>query len=416
MATRQYIGARYVPKFYTNSVDGSAQWEANVVYDPLIFVTLTNGHMYISKKQVPATVGTPASNVEYWLDMGSYNGFIQHLQDEIDDINSDIQNLTFDRSRKFAIITDSYGIKIEGTNVPFTEWFRQYMGLTEGVNYTSSYLAGAGFIANTVHFTDVIDRLVANMPSGMSADGITDLIIAGGLNDHSITTGLDAAIESTIAYAKSKLPNAKIYIAVVGNAFDISTRQDMINNVVNHYLNCAKYGAYPLQNVQYVMLNRTYFQSDGTHPNNDGNKAIGEALACAVNKGYTKQYSSLTDFVVSGDSDSGLTTTAQRAHVMIDNNTIRLTTTNIQASYASAKTVQQGSALIGTFTSNTIIGNQYVWTTARVMCNGGTDDGVEFTLPVFLVNGSIYIVLPRNVNVTGFTIYRFNIMYNTLDC
>lgn len=88
MATRQYIGARYVPKFYTNSVDGTTQWEANVVYEPLIYVTLTNGHMYLSKKQVPATVGTPASNAEYWLDVGDYNGFIAGLQDEIDTINN----------------------------------------------------------------------------------------------------------------------------------------------------------------------------------------------------------------------------------------------------------------------------------------------------------------------------------------
>ena len=88
MATRQYIGARYVPKFYQNSVDGSAQWESNIVYEPLTFVTLTNSHMYISKKQIPATVGSPVSNIEYWLDVGSYNGFIEELQDEIDTINN----------------------------------------------------------------------------------------------------------------------------------------------------------------------------------------------------------------------------------------------------------------------------------------------------------------------------------------
>lgn len=88
MATRQYIGARYVPKFYQNSVDGSTQWESNVVYEPLMYVTLTNGHMYISKKQVPATIGSPVNNIDYWLDIGSYNGFIEQLQNEIDDINN----------------------------------------------------------------------------------------------------------------------------------------------------------------------------------------------------------------------------------------------------------------------------------------------------------------------------------------
>lgn len=88
MPTRQYIGARYVPKFYTNSVDGSAAWESNVVYEPLTYVTLTNGHMYISKKEVPATVGTPASNISYWLDCGSYNGFIDDLQSQINTLNA----------------------------------------------------------------------------------------------------------------------------------------------------------------------------------------------------------------------------------------------------------------------------------------------------------------------------------------
>ena len=86
MATRQYIGARYVPKFYQNSVDGSTQWESNVVYEPLTYVTLINGHMYISKKQVPATIGSPATNIEYWLDVGTYDGYIDDLQQQINAI------------------------------------------------------------------------------------------------------------------------------------------------------------------------------------------------------------------------------------------------------------------------------------------------------------------------------------------
>ena len=108
MATRQYIGARYVPKFYENSVDGSTQWESNVVYAPLIYVTLTNGHMYLSKKQVPATVGTPASNAAYWLDIGDYNGFIEELQDEIDDINNRLIGKIVDMTKQ--------GLPTDGTS------------------------------------------------------------------------------------------------------------------------------------------------------------------------------------------------------------------------------------------------------------------------------------------------------------
>lgn len=113
MATRQYIGARYVPKFYENSVDGSTQWESNVVYDPLVYVTLQNGHMYISKKQVPATVGSPASNVAYWLDMGSYNGFIDSLQNQINVLDTEVDDLQYLKAGYTNVI--SLGVKNDGS-------------------------------------------------------------------------------------------------------------------------------------------------------------------------------------------------------------------------------------------------------------------------------------------------------------
>ena len=84
----QYIGARYVPIFYQNSQDPtSSLWENNVTYEAMTWVSLANGHMYISKKQVPANIGSPADNGEYWLEAGQYNAYIQQLQDQIDDMN-----------------------------------------------------------------------------------------------------------------------------------------------------------------------------------------------------------------------------------------------------------------------------------------------------------------------------------------
>lgn len=88
MSHLQYIGARYVPIFYDNSVDHSTEWEPNVRYDPMVWVTLSNGHMYLSKKTVPDTVGSPAMNMDYWLDVGSYDGYITLLQNQIDTITA----------------------------------------------------------------------------------------------------------------------------------------------------------------------------------------------------------------------------------------------------------------------------------------------------------------------------------------
>lgn len=50
---RQYIGARYTVKVYENIADPStAEWDANVFYEPLMLVTYHNGS-YLSKKDVP---------------------------------------------------------------------------------------------------------------------------------------------------------------------------------------------------------------------------------------------------------------------------------------------------------------------------------------------------------------------------
>ena len=85
--TRQYIGARYTIKVYENSqTPGSADWEANVVYEPLTMVTYGYSS-YLSKKEVPANIGDPATNPSYWVTMGSYNGQIANLQSQIDAIH-----------------------------------------------------------------------------------------------------------------------------------------------------------------------------------------------------------------------------------------------------------------------------------------------------------------------------------------
>ena len=91
---RQYIGARYVPLVYENTVDpSSAEWQENVNYEPMIIVTFNLGS-YMSKKYVPASVGNPAENPDYWVQMGQYNGQIAHLQSEIDALDDKVDNIT----------------------------------------------------------------------------------------------------------------------------------------------------------------------------------------------------------------------------------------------------------------------------------------------------------------------------------
>ncbi len=106
MATRQYIGARYVPKYFENSETGDSTWASNTSYEALTMVTWNN-LTYTSKIPVPASVGNPASAPQYWVITSNVNAQIDQLQEEVgnlsdtvddiddrvDDINSSVENL-----------------------------------------------------------------------------------------------------------------------------------------------------------------------------------------------------------------------------------------------------------------------------------------------------------------------------------
>lgn len=85
----QYIGARYVPIVYTNPDDSSANWKANVPYEPLTIV-VDNGDSYTSKKAVPDNIGEPADNPEYWVKTGDFNASLLALQNEVHSIETKI--------------------------------------------------------------------------------------------------------------------------------------------------------------------------------------------------------------------------------------------------------------------------------------------------------------------------------------
>ena len=88
MSVRQYIGARYVPKFYENEL-GTPEWRPNVIYEPLTIVTYS-GNSYTSKKEVPAMAGSPDLTPEYWAATGDYNAQVAQIQNDINQLRLDV--------------------------------------------------------------------------------------------------------------------------------------------------------------------------------------------------------------------------------------------------------------------------------------------------------------------------------------
>lgn len=169
MANLQYIGARYVPKFYLNP-DYPApdtrnnDWKSGVDYEALTIVTYNNDS-YTSKQPVPDTVGSPIDNPDYWACTTKYTAAlvalqttVQNLEDFVNPavpINTEAQTVTGAINelalRTGTIVTpEMYGAVGDGTtddSAAISE------AATHGLVYCGSntyYIANNCFVSNSL--------------------------------------------------------------------------------------------------------------------------------------------------------------------------------------------------------------------------------------------------------------------------
>ena len=191
MAQLQYIGARYVPVWYHNSVDDTSNWEVNVEYEPLTFVTSLNNHLYLSKKTVPDNIGTPADNTDYWLDMGVFSGGgsiddlrqeVEALDGRVDDIESDIEDLGDDNiyarlhNKKIIVLGDSL---TEGSGSALHNTWCEQMAARYDCTVVNEGLSGSP-IGGTSYADSFISRIDAILAANDTCDYF---VISGGAND-----------------------------------------------------------------------------------------------------------------------------------------------------------------------------------------------------------------------------------------
>lgn len=105
MANRQYIGARYVPKFYQGS--NGNEWESGVIYEALTMVTYLS-NTYCSKKPVPARTITPNLDTEYWVLTAAYSSQTAKLREEFEDYKETVNENLGDINNILDVITEGY--------------------------------------------------------------------------------------------------------------------------------------------------------------------------------------------------------------------------------------------------------------------------------------------------------------------
>ena len=299
MAQLQYIGARYVPVWYVNSVDQTANWEVNVEYEPLTFVTTPNNHLYLSKKTVPDNIGTPAQNTDYWLDMGVYGGNYSQLQQEIDDMkdgtivgslqyqiteNATDIDILKNKKRYYIFQGDSYSLT---STYSFSTWpqiLASYMSLTAD-DYTLLSNDGAGFVDTGTYGT--FEQQLENNPI---SENVTDILVAAGANDNSYTeVNIYNAVTSYISKAKTLYPDARIHIAMVGWSRQKTMAVNIWQKVYGAYKDAAlAHNCDFIEESSYSLIMGSDFFDNSVHPNELGQLKIGKTLCSALNGYPTK--------------------------------------------------------------------------------------------------------------------------------
>lgn len=303
MATRQYIGARYVIKVYENSLDhSSAEWEASVTYEPLTMVTYQNSS-YLSKKYVPGSIGNPADNPQYWAVTGAYNGQILSLQNQINDNKDDITALKRTTRNTAIYIGNSYTAGDPGASIKGTYELTKDM-------FNASYMyeaGGAGFLTYTGHSTTFSDLLqTAINDSSFDNTDVTDIIFLCAWGETQAlknkgTSQFMSELQAALSTIKNLIaanfnPNVRVSISF------IEARQERsIAGTIEgtsywdepFYVHYAFSWLVHRYNIEYlgwlsweILLLPSMYVSDKYHPNQNGYNVIAACFKQAYNGHY----------------------------------------------------------------------------------------------------------------------------------
>ena len=354
----QYIGARYVPIWYQNSIDQTANWEVNVQYEPMTFVTTPNDHLYLSKKEVPDNIGSPASNPDYWLDMGTYSGSYPAIVSRLDNLDNEVDEI-FDRisgdilaNKAIILQGDSYAV--EDANGSWAYNVYTQLNDTTGLKVYKLATGGAGFLGATGGQT-FLDAMQIFAPTVTNPDDITDIYLLGGYNDASISFTKNDIITAIVTYAdyvKTVFPNAMIHIGCV--AWGKRGENDLIaKTVIPAYM----YGCTQRRNLTYINgseninHNLAYIADapDLIHPTTDGNDIIAGQLLNVIKGGEIDIYWDNLDTTFVPTDAGGATSGSVVLHTCQKNDITELVINSWNLIFISGLSGFTGQAYTGNF-------------------------------------------------------------------
>lgn len=321
MSQLQYIGARYVPVWYVNTDDNnSADWQPNVEYEPLTFVTTSNNHLYLSKKEVPDTIGNPANNMAYWLDMGVFtNAQIAALQQQVDDLELKVGDLddlnTTDKDSVVDAINEL--VEVNDNEKPHiilvgdsydafgTSIFNQIISAYPDWDIKKTSIGGNSFSHALNTSKNSYKKSLQEMTLTDAEKAVVNrIIIMGGYNEIDDRSDIEAGVADTVSYIRNTFPNADIEFMPVGRDNSSTTEITLLSCMDRATRRLIELGCKVYDNARWILANRAYIGSDNVHPEGDGKTELVYYLKQVV---AYKKLEVIRSFYTSISTPSGVT-------------------------------------------------------------------------------------------------------------
>lgn len=320
MANNIYIGNRYVPIFAD-----PITWDNLRTYEPLTIVTY-EGTSYTSKQYVP--VGIALTNTEYWAVTGDYNYQVAQYKAEVDALEGTVETMNTNLTNQINTVNTTLGGRIDTTNsridttngnvtavsnrvssLEFEDnlgtivcigdsylegytpngtvagWgdaLATLRGKTVGTTLRKFYKGGAGF-GHTVDGKDynaLVNDSYTAIGAG-NAGSVGAVIFIGGENEPFALTL--AQVNTAIANARSKYPNAKIYWGFGSCAKGHSNYSKMAVCEMYSTAGLGYKDCYYLGNLtNFFKINTGYYASDNVHLTQSGYSALATLINMAM--------------------------------------------------------------------------------------------------------------------------------------
>lgn len=212
-------------------------------------------------------------------------------------LNNYFKNL---KKRVFILIGDSYGENPYEYKGGWTTPFKNFSGLTEGVDCFTNCVGGTGFVKTGNTGKTFLDLLKDVKLGNVNSEDVTDILVCGGCNDvDTIYNDLNKAILSFRNYCKQHFINANINISMIGIFKASGRRKLLLSTVLRSYQLAVNYGMRYIDST--CCLHRyDFIGEDGIHPTSAGCINIGRNLFNALFIGQGVQLINYNEEPLSG--------------------------------------------------------------------------------------------------------------------